>query len=364
MRRFVLPILLALAMPAAAQAPADPDALDRQIEKLRGELVQLGAAEQQGEGTAIGQRQRLVQLNAQEAALKARIDANRGDLAKLLAALQTYQRRPPPPLLVNPRSARDAVRAAILIRAITPALEARGKAFAVQAEAIAKVRRNAAAASETLFQAESDIADRRAEIDRLTAQKMGLENRVYSDSGAPDPQIRAVAVRAGSVEELVQALPSRPQNQPPPKTAPDRFAMPVQGVLIRRFGEPIKGQERSQGWTWRATPDAAVVAPGPARVDYAGPLKGWDAVVILNAGGGVRLVLAGMQTVSVGVGRSVAAGEPVGRLGPATDGGRSPPELYLEVRGEGGALNPSRWLKLAAQNSSTPQNSVITSVRR
>ena len=158
MRRLLLPLMLALALPAAAQ---ESD-LDRQIEKLRGELVKLGAQEQAGEGTAIGQRARLVALNAQEAALKARIEANRGDLSKLLAALQTYQRRPPPPLLVNPRSARDAVRAAILIRAITPQLEARGRAFAVQAEAIAKVRRSAAAASETLFQAESDIADRRA----------------------------------------------------------------------------------------------------------------------------------------------------------------------------------------------------------
>ena len=360
MRRLLLPLMLALALPAAAQ---ESD-LDRQIEKLRGELVKLGAQEQAGEGTAIGQRARLVALNAQEAALKARIEANRGDLSKLLAALQTYQRRPPPPLLVNPRSARDAVRAAILIRAITPQLEARGRAFAVQAEAIAKVRRSAAAASETLFQAESDIADRRAEIDRLTAQKLGLEQQAYSDSGAPDSETRAVAARAGSVEELVQSLPTHPQATPLPPTAPDRLAMPIQGVLVRRFGEPVRGQERSQGWTWRAAPEAAVLSPAAGRVDYAGPLKGWGSVVIVNAGGDRRLVLAGMETISVGIGRSVVAGEPLGRLGPAGDGGRTPPELYLEVRGDGGALNPSRWLKIAAQNPATAPNSAATSVRR
>ena len=349
--------MLVLAAPAAAQAP-DARALDSQIEKLRGELVQLGASEQAGEGTAMDQRARLITLNAEEAALKAKIDANRDDLARLLAVLQNYQRHPPPPLLVNPRSARDAVRAAILIRAITPELEARGKAFAAQAAAIAKVRRTAATASETLFQAESDIADRRAEIDRLTAQKLGLENRAYGDSGAADPDIRAVAARTGSVEALVQALPSSTQNRPPPAAAPARLSPPVQGVVVHRFGEPTKGQERSQGWTWRATPEAAVLAPAPGRVDYAGPLKGWGVVVILNAGGGMRLVLAGLETVSVGVGRSVAAGEPVGRLGPAGDKGRTPPELYLEVRGDAGALNPSRWLRLAVQTTG------VTTMRR
>jgi septal ring factor EnvC (AmiA/AmiB activator) len=348
-RRLPLLLIIVLAGPAAAQ-PADTRALDSQIEKLRGELVKLGAAEQAGEGTAIDQRSRLVELNAQEAALKARIDANRGDLAKLLAVLQTYQRHPPPPLLVNPRSAKDAVRAAILIRAVTPELEARGKAFAVQAEALAKVRRTAASASETLFQAESDIADRRAEIDRLTAQKLGLEQKVYSDSGAPDAQTQALAARAGSVEELVQGLSARAAI-PPPAVAPDRLSAPVQGVLIRRFGEPMKGGERSQGWTWRAAPLAAVIAPAAGRVDYAGPLKGWGQVAILTIGADRRLVLAGLDSVSVGVGRSVAAGEPLGRLGPAGDNGRTAPEFYLEVRGGAGALNPGRWLKPATQNA-------------
>ncbi|HTK36275.1 MAG TPA: peptidoglycan DD-metalloendopeptidase family protein [Caulobacteraceae bacterium] len=355
MRR-VPPLLaiLLLTVPAAAQAPADPRALDGEIEKLRGELVKLGAAEQAGEGTAMGQRARLIELNAEEAALKARIGANRDDLSKLLAALQTYQRRPPPPLLVNPRSARDAVRAAILIRAVTPALEARGKAFAAQAEAIAKVRRSAAAASETLFQAESDIADRRGEIDRLTAQKRGLEQKVYADTGAPDPRTRELALRAGSVEEFVHGLAGHAPAQPPPTAPPEQMTSPVQGVLVRRFGELLEGQERSQGWTWRAAPAAAVVAPAPGRVEYAGPLKGWGQVMILNIGGDRRLVLAGMDAVLVGIGRAVAAGEPVGRLGPGSDKGRTPPELYLEVRGGAGALNPARWLKLAAQTSVTP----------
>jgi len=239
----ILLLLIALAAPAAAQAP-DMRQLEREIERLRGELVELGAAEQAGEGAAGVQRGRLVELNVRERALKAKIDANRGDLARLLGALQTYQRRPPPPLLVNPRSARDAVRAAILIRAITPRLEARGRAFAVQAEEIAKLRRTAAAASETLFQAESDIADRRAEIERLTTEKSGLERQLYADAGLADPETRALAARAGSVADFVERLDRG--KRAAPRNPPAKLLAPVQGTLARRFGDAQEGRERSQ----------------------------------------------------------------------------------------------------------------------
>ena len=355
-RRSALALVLALAASAAtAQAP-DTRAIDREIERLRGQLVALGAAEQAGEGVAADQRARLNALNAQEAVLKTRIYANRGDLAKLLAALETYQRRPPPPLLVNPRSAKDAVRAAILIRAVTPELRARGRDFAAQAEALAKVRRTAAAASEGLFQAESDIADRRAKIDRLTADKQALENRVYTDTGAPDAATRGLAARAGSVEAFVEGLTPPVTDAPPPASAPERMSPPVQGTLIRRFGDPQPGREPSQGWTWRTAPGAAVLSPAPGRVDYAGPLKGWGLVLILDIGGGRRLVLAGLDSASIGVGRSVAAGEPVGRLALAVRQGATAPELYLEVRDRTGAMNPGRWLQ--AQAAPTPNSTV------
>lgn len=339
-----LPLLLcciALAGPAAGQDAHD---IDRQIEKLRRELVGLGQAEQAGEGAAERQRAQLMELNAREAQIKSRIDANRGSLAKLLGALQTYQRRPPPPLLVNPRSARDAVRAAILIKAATPELQARGRAFAAQAEAIAKLRRSAAAASETLFQAESDVADHRADIDRLLSQKQALEGQLPSTD---DPEARALAARVGSVEEFVQGLSARPKAAP--AATPARLAAPVQGQLLRRFGDEGGGPERAEGWTWRTAPAAPVLSPAAARVDYAGPLKNWGPVVILNIGGGHRVVLAGLSTIAVGIGRTVAAGEPLGRMGP---GGRSGagPELYLEVRNAQAAVDPSRWMTTASNS--------------
>jgi septal ring factor EnvC (AmiA/AmiB activator) len=241
-----------------------------------------------------------------------------------------YQRNPPPALLVSPRSARDAVRAAILIRALTPALEARGKAFAAEAHRLAELRRGAATASEALFQSESEVADRRARIDDLLIEKSGLEG-----PAAADPALARVA-RTGGVDELVRALPGRAG----PNGPPDRLLSPLQGDPIRRQGR--------RGWTWRAEGGATVLAPAAARVDYAGPLRGWGEVVILGLGGDHHLVLAGMASADVGTGRPVAAGEPVGRMAEPRRGAEGQPELYLEMRKGSEAVDPARWFGKAA----------------
>lgn len=348
--RLLLLAALALAVPASAQSPSLTQ-IDREIERLRRELVRLGRAEQSGEGLAEGQRAKLIELNAREAAVKARIDVNRTQLAKLLGALQMYSRRPPPPLLVNPRSARDAVRAAILIRAVTPELEARGRAFSAQADEIRRLRRNVASASAGLFQTESEIADHRAQIDRLLAEKQALEHQAFPDS-APEVRARALAARAGSVDGLVRGLPANGGG-----AAPSQLVPPVQGILVRRFGQAGAAQGRAHGWTWRAPPGAPVLSPGAGRVDYAGPLKGWDEVAIINLGAGYRLVLAGLAGVAVAPGRAVAAGEPIGRMGPGAEGGRVPPEIYLELRQNAVAVDPARWLGAAGArrpNTATP----------
>jgi septal ring factor EnvC (AmiA/AmiB activator) len=352
-RLILLPSILALCLAGAAasqtalfpteEAPPDPQqqAVTREVERLRRELVRRGLAEARGERAAVNQRRRLALLNSREAALKARIDANRDNIVRMLSALQTYQRQPPPALLVSPRSAKDAVRAAILIRAITPQLEARGRGLAAEAEAIRQVRRDAAAASEALFQAESEKADRQADVETLLVQKRDLERRLYGGTEQAEAEVRALANTAGDMSELVQGLAARGGGGEAATGAPTRLLTPVQGVLATRFGQKSPGRARAEGWTYRTGPSAVVLSPADAKIEYAGPLKDWGLVLILGLPGGHHLVLAGMQTADASVGRTVAIGEPIGRMG---DKVRPPPELYLEIRKDATPVDPARWL--------------------
>jgi murein hydrolase activator len=253
--------------------------------------------------------ERLARLNVAETQLSADQARNMHQLARLLSVLEQLKRDPPPALLVSPQDAKDAVRAAILVKAMTPELQDRAQAYAAGATEVMRQRRLAAVQSEALFERES-----------LAAESL------------PEPQIAA-------------ALPLRGAIPAAELSPPSGLVLPASGTVVRRFGDPLTGGGRSNGMTLAAANGARVVSPGEGLVQYVGPVKGWGVILILRLAGGYHLVLAGLERTSVETGQSVAAGQPVGW---ATDGRQSTSELYLEVREQGSPVDPARWLNKKA----------------
>ena len=252
--------------------------------------------------------ERLQRLNTAETELTVDQGRNMRQLARLLSVLEQLQRDPPPALLVSPKDARDAVRAAILVRAMTPQLQARAQAYAVGASEMMRQRRLAAVQSEALFEQDSLAAESLPEPEN---------QRVYNDQ-AMDTAILA---------------------------PPARLSPPASGRIIRAFGDALSGGGVSNGLTYAVAKRAQAVSPASGRVQYVGPVKGWGVIVILRLAGGYHLVLAGLDRTSVQAGQSVAEGQPIGW---ASDGRQSAAELYLEVREQGTPLDPARWLTRGA----------------
>jgi septal ring factor EnvC (AmiA/AmiB activator) len=242
-------------------------------------------------------------------------------------------------------AARDAVRAAILIKAVTPELAARARTFAAASEELKRVRRRADVQSGALFQAESAKADREAKIDDLIAEKQALEKQLYADADAAGADVQRLAARARSLGELVSTVDVRTPALRPADVAPlpTRFTPPVTGVLVHRFEAPGGAADEVKGVVFAASANATVLAPAAGMVEYAGPLKGWGEVLIVRAGN-ARLILAGLGQVGTEAGRLVAAGEPVGKMPGDTDR----PTLYLEVRQASRPVDPARWLPQAS----------------
>ncbi len=328
---------------------ARAQAVQAAIAKLRAQLVGLGRQESDGQRHVGGARTALERLNLREAELKDRMGHNQQSLTQLLGALQMYARDPPPPLLVDPRSARDAVRATILIKAITPELEMRAKAFTAQSEALRRLRRQAAAQSGALFEAESTVAERQARIEDLIVQKQALEKQLSTDATVAQTDVQRLAARARSMGELVRTLDAHDGSDSGAEALPVRFTPPVQGALVHGFAQAGGDAERAKGLTWSAAPNAEVLAPAAAAVDYAGPLKGWGLVLILHIGD-YHLVLAGLGEIGTEAGRTVVGGEPVGKM----PGDTPHPTLYLEVRQASRAVDPGRWLPTPATKVGAP----------
>lgn len=263
--------------------------------------------------------ERLARLNVEETELSAEQARNMSQLSRLLSVLEQLKRDPPPALLVSPKDARDAVRAAILVKAMTPELQARAKGYAQEAGEMMRQRRLAAVESEALFTNESRLAE------------------------ASPPPAGPPALRGAAPSPAGAAI-----------SPPQRLFSPTPGPIVRRFGEQLSSGGRSNGLTFAAVGGAKVASPGPGFVQYAGPVKGWGVILILRLAGGYHLVLAGLDRTSVAVGQSVAAGQTVGWMpdgrqsaNGGADDQKASRELYLEVREQGAPVDPGRWLNKA-----------------
>jgi septal ring factor EnvC (AmiA/AmiB activator) len=368
--RLFLPPILALAAASALAAPpvkpagkatvkASPEALalaravrddraqargaEAQVEHLRQQLTALAAVEAAGERGTGDKRARLQALTQQEDALAQTLGRSRNREARLLGVLALFRRDPPPALLVHPDSAKDAVRAQILARALAPELEARSKALSLQLDDLRRLRRQVDAASEDLFASESAVADQRARLEQMIADRTALQRSLLAQADEAEAKLRELARQSKAPADLVNRLPSGQDSLGP---APDRLIEPVQGRLAAGFGRAAEPGGPKEGFTWRTSPGAPVLAPAAGIIEYSGPLKDYGVILILRTGGAYHLVLTGLGAVEAVVGTTVSAGEPVGRMG--EDAGPAP-SLYLEVRKGGEPVDPRRWFKAPAR---------------
>ena len=120
--------------------------------------------------------------------------------------------------------------------------------------------------------------------------------------------------------------------------------------MVREFGGPDGVGGTSRGISISTRPRAVVASPADGWVAFAGPFRSFGRLLIINAGGGYYLLLAGMDQINVEVGQFVLAGEPVATMGDtsslsAGNGGveTGGPVLYVEFRKDGGSIDPSPW---------------------
>jgi septal ring factor EnvC (AmiA/AmiB activator) len=118
---------------------------------------------------------------------------------------------------------------------------------------------------------------------------------------------------------------------------------PVAGRLVRAFNQPDGNGGSTRGVSFATRPRATVASPADGWVQFAGPFRSYGRLLIINAGDGYYLLLAGMDQISVEVGQFVLAGEPVGTMGEGTPGADGDPTLYVEFKKDGGSIDPEPW---------------------
>jgi septal ring factor EnvC (AmiA/AmiB activator) len=93
-----------------------------------------------------------------------------------------------------------------------------------------------------------------------------------------------------------------------------------------------------------------VTSPCDGWIVYAGEFRSYGQLLIINAGGGYHVLLAGLSQIDVQPGQFVLAAEPVGTMnGWSTSTQAQPaavtnaPVLYVEFRKDGSPIDPDPW---------------------
>lgn len=331
-------------------------------------------------------------LKGQEQKLRTSLLARRDVLAEVLGALQRMGLNPPPAILVKPEDALSSVRSAILLGAVVPELRQQTDSLLADLKEQSRVTASIEAERVRLTAAVSEQAAEKKRLSMLLEAKQKLEADTWTAMVAEKQRSQALAAKAGSLKELIASLEADKSRKaadavkageqkaadadkadtgttastelaslPVPEgnqlTAAVPFsalqgqvALPVTGKIKRRFGADDGNGAVMLGDMVATQSGAIVTAPADGNVLYAGPFRSYGQLLILNAGDGYHVVLAGMSRISVASGQSVLAGEPVGAMGEArvastsaSKNGNATPELYVEFRKDGKPVDPTPW---------------------
>ena len=78
---------------------------------------------------------------------------------------------------------------------------------------------------------------------------------------------------------------------------------------------PTRAGSTLKGISLQTRGEARITAPADGWVVYAGAFRSYGQLLIINAGGGYHILLAGMSRIDVGLGQFVLAGEPIAEMG-------------------------------------------------
>lgn len=346
--------------------------------KLNRQLIDVAARVREIEQQIAATEERLVPLDERERSLRTSLDGRREVIAHVLAALQRISRNPPPALLVTPDDALQSVRSAMLLGAVLPEMRRDVERLVTDLAALAAVRQEIATERSTLDKDRAALAANQQQITALTEERQKQQTEAETSLAAERQRAAQLARQAEDLQGLITSLeagldrtsrrarlaargedsrpnyaalkdPGRLSPAIPFTRAKGTLPLPVNGVRIREFGaaDGLGGHEK--GLSISSRPGAQITAPCDGWVVYAGVFRNYGQLLILNAGDGYHVLLAGMDRISVDLGQFVVTGEPVAVMGgraqaaTAIASGSGQPVLYVEFRKDGTPVDSGPW---------------------
>lgn len=385
----------------------DLAALAEERARLKTELIEAGKRVQASEATLSETESELAALTDQVNVMQTSIDERKTAIVTMLSAMQRIGRTPPPAIVTRRDDALKVVRGAMLLAEVYPELKYQADSLTESLQDLSAIEERVRAERDAQRSEADQLAAERERLDQLIAEKKSRETRDQEELAALTESAQTLASEVESLSDLVEVLDKKiakaevaqydaelaaekalqerlkqevlptPGNErvvelKPESTkiafaSPDRLKpamsfdeargslrLPAQGRQTHRFGDKDAAGAALQGVSLQTRDEARVTAPADGWVVYSGPFRSYGQLLIINAGGGYHILLAGMSRIDVSLGQFVLAGEPIAVMGNAAAPGNrgdqnSRPVLYVEFRKDGQPIDPGPWWAEASE---------------
>jgi septal ring factor EnvC (AmiA/AmiB activator) len=287
-------------------------------------------------------------------------------------------------LLVRPEDALKSLRTAMLLGSVVPEMRARAEQLVADLSELVNLRKAISTERDQLAGDRDKLKEEQTRLASFTEERQKQQSAAEKDMEAEAARALTLSRQVDSLQGLIakmeqdskaaakaaataslQGTPAALSNGKPNigafkdpgrlspaiafASAKGMLALPVNGVKIRNFGgsDGVGGVEKGMSLAARA--GAQVTTPCDGWVVYSGPFRSYGQLLILNAGGGYHVLIAGMERISVNIGQFVLTGEPIAVMGSTSRvasvlaANASQPVLYIEFRKDGTPIDPGPW---------------------
>ncbi len=374
---------------------AEIAAIGQDRSKLNQELIDVAARVRAVETRIADTEARLRPLDAREADVRNSLTARRSEITEVLAALQRAGRRAPPALLVTPEDALNSLRTAMLLGSVVPEMRARTAKLVDDLAELVRLRKSIDQERASLTSDGAKLADEQTRLAGLIRERQNQQASVQANlqaeatravalsrqaddlqglirkmeqeiasaaraaaeaeaaaraaAAAEAAQTAAQAAQAAKAAEAARKNPARMKPAVAFASAKGTLPFPVNGTTLRSYGSSDGVGGAFKGMSFASFPGAQVTSPCDGWVVYAGPFRTYGQLLILNAGGGYHVLIAGMDKISVNIGQFILTGEPVAMMGSSSrvasvlSASVNQPVLYVEFRRDGTPIDPGPW---------------------
>lgn len=325
------------------------EALEEELRRLRQSLIKLASDMQEAQKRKAGIEEKLGILRRQQDEKTAEVEAGQKRLQSLIAASVRLSRSPPEAAVLMPGDFEQTTRAARVMASLTQSIKQEAEALAQQLRELESLQATLAREKEQADAVQAELQATRKALDKDVAKRRELSRVLNSEQAEARKRVAELSRKASDLRELMAGLEATKNKQNEVRAsglknasrAKGDLRLPVQGSIIRRFGEFDGRNTTSKGMTIKANTGAQVVAPFDGEVVFAGPFLDYGRMLILRHKGDVHTMLSGLARLDASVGDFLLEGEPIGAMGNSARGA----ELYVELRESNHPVDPAPWFK-------------------